>query len=384
MQPEREWFDQDYYAALGVASTADDKAITKAYRKLAKQFHPDANQGSSAAEARFKEISAAYDVLSNPEKRKSYDEVRHMVAQGYGPQHGAPGAAGPGGFTFDAGDMGGGLGDLFSGLFGGGRQRDRGRGGFGGRGARRGSDVEAETTLRFEDAVRGMTATLMLRSDVQCGTCHGTGAKPGSPTPRCQQCGGSGEVLIEQGPFSVPSICPQCQGRGQTITQPCATCFGRGTTYQTRDVKVRIPAGVQDGQRIRVAGKGEPGAGGGPAGDLFVVVHVSAHPQFERKGKVDLTVHVPISVSQAILGGETLVPTLDGDVKVRVPAGTQPGATVRVKGRGVHPANGAAGALLVTFDVVIPRNLSAKDREAIQAAVEDIPALAHTSQERNA
>lgn len=388
MQPEREWFDKDYYAALGVASSADGKAITKAYRKLAKQFHPDANQGSEAAEARFKEISAAYDVLSDPEKRQSYDEVRRMVAQGYGPQHGAPGSrggggapggfgAGPGGFTFEGGDAGG-LGDFISGLFGGGAGgggRRQARGG-GARMARRGGDIEAETTLRFEDAVRGMTATLVLQSEVECSTCHGSGAKPGSPTPPCSHCGGSGEVLMPQGPFSVPSVCPACQGRGQNITHPCATCFGRGTARASRDVKVRIPPGVMHGQRIRVPGKGEPGASGGPAGDLFVVVNVGSHPRFTRKGKTDLTVTVPISVTQALLGGEASVPTLDGDLKVRVKPGTHTGSTVRVKGRGVHPKSGEPGALLVTFDVAIPKHLTDEERTLIEELAHRVPALA--------
>lgn len=376
MQPEREWFDKDYYAALGVAASADAKSITKAYRKLAKQFHPDANQGSETAEARFKEISAAYEVLSDPEKRQSYDEVRHLVAQGYGPQHGAPGGggfgAGPGGFSFEAGGDAGGFGDLFSGLFGGGRRNARG----GARGARRGGDIEAETSLRFEDAVRGMTATLVLQSEVQCATCAGSGAQPGTPTPACTQCGGSGEVLVPQGPFSVPSVCPACQGRGRNITHPCTTCFGRGTTRASRDVKVRIPPGVLNGQRIRVQGKGEPGAGGGPAGDLFVVVNVGNHPRFGRKGKLDLTVTVPISVAQAILGGEASVPTLDGDLKIRVQPGTHTGSTVRIRGRGVHPKNGEPGALLVTFEVAIPKHLNDEERSAVEELASRVPALA--------
>ncbi len=349
VQPEREWFEKDYYAALGLAPSADDKAITKTYRKLAKQFHPDANQGSEAAEARFKEISAAYDVLGDAEKRKAYDEVRQMVAQGYGPQHGAPGGfggaggpGGPGGFTFEAGDMGS-FSDLFSGLFGGGREAG---GGFRGRGAgarasRQGRDVEAETNLRFEDAVRGMTATLALRADHPCTACDGTGASQG----------------------------------GRNAAQACPSCFGRGVTHSTRDVTVRIPPGVLDGQRIRVAGKGEPGVGGGPAGDLIVKVNVGTHPQFGRSGKSDLTTTVDISVGQALLGGEVAVPTLSGSVKVRVQPGTASGSTVRVKGHGVTPKHGSPGALLATFRIHVPKDLSPEDRAAIERLLETVPAL---------
>jgi molecular chaperone DnaJ len=373
-QPQREWFEKDYYKVLGVPETATDKEIRRAYRKLAKEHHPDSNPGH---EDRFKEISAAYDVLSDDEKRKSYDEVRRLgpMAGGFG--GGGPGgfgAGGPGagGFTFTQEDMGdlGGLGDLFGNLFGGG-------GGMGGRrrggqtvGPRRGDDLETELHLSFLDAVNGVTTTVNLTSEMACHTCHGSGAAPGTSPVVCPMCGGRGAVEDNQGPFSFSRACPQCNGRGTIVESPCPTCKGSGVERRPRQVKVRIPAGVDDGQRIRLKGRGGAGRNGGPPGDLYVVVHVSAHQLFKRKGK-DLLLTVPVTFPEAALGAEIKVPTLDaGAVTLKIPAGTKSGRTFRVKGRGV-PVSKGAGDLLVTTEVAVPAKLTAEQREAVEALAEN-------------
>ena len=370
-QPQREWFEKDYYKVLGVPETATEKEIRRAYRKLAKEHHPDSNPGH---EETFKEISAAYDVLSDDEKRTAYDEVRRLgpMAGGFGPGGfgaGGPGA-GPGGFTFtteDVGDLGG-LGDLFGNLFGGG-------GGMGGRrrgqtvGPRRGDDLETELHLSFLDAVNGVTTTVNLTSEVGCHTCHGSGAAPGTTPVVCPTCGGRGAVEDNQGPFSFSRACPQCNGRGTIVESPCPTCKGSGVERRPRQVKVRIPAGVDDGQRIRLKGRGGAGRNGGPPGDLYVIVHVAPHDLFSRKGK-DLLLTVPVTFPEAALGAEIKVPTLDGGpVTLRVPAGTRSGRTFRVKGRGV-PVSKGAGDLLVTTEVAVPAKLTAEQREAVEALAE--------------
>lgn len=367
MAPQREWFEKDFYATLGVASDASEKDITKAYRKLAKQYHPDANKGDAAAEERFKEISAAYDVLGDGEKRKEYDEVRRMVAAGGGPG-GFPGGFGGGGFgenvTFDfEGQDLGGLGDILGGLFG--RNRRGGRGAQA-KGPQRGIDLETELHLDFMDAINGVTTTVRFTADAACSKCAGTGAKPGTLPETCTTCAGTGNVARNQGPFSFSDVCPACGGRGVIIREPCGTCKGTGVEVRPRDVKVRLPAGVSDGQRIRVKGRGGAGRNGGPPGDLYVEAHVGADARFGRKGN-DLTVRVPVTYPEAALGGEVRVPTLTDAVTVRVPAGTQSGKTVRVRGRGVPNAKGKAGDLLVTFDVAVPQKLSASERAAIEA-----------------
>ena len=370
-QPQREWFEKDYYKVLGVPETATDKEIRRAYRKLAKEHHPDSNPGH---EETFKEISAAYDVLSDDEKRTAYDEVRRLgpMAGGFGPGGfgaGGPGA-GPGGFTFtteDVGDLGG-LGDLFGNLFGGG-------GGMGGRrrgqtvGPRRGDDLETELHLSFLDAVNGVTTTVNLTSEVGCHTCHGSGAAPGTMPVVCPMCGGRGAVEDNQGPFSFSRPCPRCSGRGTIVESPCPTCKGSGVERRPRQVKVRIPAGVDDGQRIRLKGRGGAGRNGGPPGDLYVVVHVAPHELFKRTGK-DLLLTVPVTFPEAALGAEIKVPTLDGGpVTLRVPAGTRSGRTFRVKGRGV-PVSKGAGDLLVTTEVAVPAKLTAEQREAVETLAE--------------
>jgi molecular chaperone DnaJ len=372
MAPQREWFEKDYYAVLGLTKGASEKEITRAYRKLAKQHHPDANAGNKEAEEKFKDISAAYDVLGDPAKRKEYDEVRDMVASGANPfaGAGAGGFGGPGGgfgdgsgIRFETGDIGG-LGDLLGNIFGG-----RGRRGSGrqpGAGPRRGGDLEAEVHLAFDDAVRGATIAVQLTGAAPCHTCGGTGAAPGTVPRDCPQCNGVGTLAVDQGPFSFSQICPRCGGSGRVVDKPCPTCGGGGAELRTREVKVRIPVGVADGQRVRVKGKGTPGSNGGPPGDLYVTVHVAPHPLFGRKGD-DLSLRVPVTFSEAALGAEVKVPTLDGSVTVRIPSGTASGKTLRVRGRGMPKAGGGAGDLLVTVNVVVPQTLSDQQRQAVEA-----------------
>jgi molecular chaperone DnaJ len=354
--PQREWFEKDYYRVLGVSDSATQKEIKSAYRKLSRQYHPDTNAGDPASEERFKEVSAAYDVVGDPAKRKEYDEVRRL-----GPAAAGFPAGAPGGFRFeDLGD----LGDVLGGLFGRGRRRGGGPGG--GTGPHRGQDLEAELHLGFEDAVNGVTTSVHLTSEATCSTCSGTGAKPGTMPRTCSRCGGRGVLDENQGLFSFSSPCPQCGGQGIEIDEPCPTCHGTGVEHRPREVKVRIPAGVNDGQRIRLKGRGGPGRNGGPPGDLFVITRVASHPVFGRKGR-DLTVTVPVTFPEAALGADIKVPTLGGEpVTVRVPGGTRSGRTFRVKGKGV-PANKGAGDLLATVEVAVPAKLSTAERKAVEA-----------------
>jgi molecular chaperone DnaJ len=371
--PQREWFEKDYYKALGVAKDASEKDITRAYRKLAKQYHPDANPNDAAAEDRFKEVSAAYEVLGDAAKRKEYDDVRRMGPGAYG-GFGGNGGGFEGVHFDDLGDIGG-LGDLFGSLFNRGR-----RGGSGGRGRgsgpQRGRDLEAELHLSFLDAVRGVTTTVRLTAEAACSTCGGSGAAPGTAPITCTHCNGSGVVADNQGPFSFSQLCPMCNGSGQVVENPCPTCKGRGIEVRPREVKVRIPAGVSDGQRIRVKERGTPGANGGPAGDLYVIVHVQPHPVFGRRGS-DLTLRLPVTITEAALGAEVKVPTLDdATVTLRLPPGTPTGKTLRVAGRGVPRPGGGVGDLLVTVEVLVPRNLSGEQRDALEklaASTDDNP-----------
>jgi molecular chaperone DnaJ len=358
MAPQREWFEKDYYQVLGVSSTATDKEITRAYRKLAKQYHPDANPGS---EDRFKEITAAYDVLGDAARRKEYDEVRRLgpMAGGFGAPGGAPGG---GAFRFeDLGD----LGDLFGGIFGGGRSTRRRT-----RGPQRGADVETELHLSFQDAVHGVTTQVNVPEDARCHTCSGSGAAPGTSTRTCPRCNGRGTLEDNQGLFSLSTICAQCNGRGTVVDTPCPTCHGTGTERRNRTVKVRIPPGVEDGQRIRVKGRGAPGQGAvAQPGDLYVVVRVASDRRFGRRGR-NLTASVSVSFPEATLGTTVTVPTLDGTVTLRVPAGTASGTHLRVKGRGVPAGAGRSGAkpgdLLVRVDVVVPKSLNEEQRAAVE------------------
>jgi molecular chaperone DnaJ len=374
---QREWFDKDYYAVLGVPSSASDKELSRAYKKLAKQHHPDANSGNPAAEERFKEVNAAYEVVGDAEKRKEYDEVRRMVASGVGPG-GAGGGYGGGGnggygngvpFDVDFGAGGSaGFTDLLGNLLG-----NRGRGGRGGRaapGPQRGQDLETELHLSFDDAVRGVTSTVRFRADASCSTCNGSGAAPGTRPETCPECRGSGSIAVDQGPFSFSQVCPTCGGRGQVVPNPCPTCKGSGVEMRAREVKVRVPAGVTDGQRIRVKGRGGAGANGGPPGDLFVVVGVQSHPLFGRAGN-DVTIRLPITVAEATLGADVKVPTLDGQVTMRVPPGTPSGKVMRVRGQGADGEK--TENLLVTIEVIVPTELDEHQREAVEALAEAFP-----------
>ena len=350
-EPQREWFEKNYYETLGVSETASAKEITKAYRKLARELHPDANPDDASAEERFKEVSAAYDVVGDEEKRKSYDEVRRM-----GPVGGMFGGGGPGpsgGFNVGFDD----LGDLLGGLFG----RSRGRGGQQESRAHRGSDLEADLALDFDDAVNGIETTISLTSEATCSHCHGSGSRPGSAPTRCAECDGKGVLDENQGLFSFSRPCQVCGGRGSVITDPCDVCRGSGTEVRPREVKVRIPAGVKSGQKIRLKGRGGPGRAGGPPGDLFVKIRVKDHPLFGRSGS-DLTLEVPITFAEAALGADVRVPTLNGaPVTIRIPAGTSTGRTFRLKDKG------GSGDLLVTVSVTVPDSLTEEERAAVEA-----------------
>ncbi|MGY1736414.1 molecular chaperone DnaJ [Geodermatophilus sp. SYSU D00684] len=376
----RDFIEKDYYAALGVSQGADAAEIKKAYRKLARDLHPDKNPGNTQAEARFKEVSEAYDVLSDPKRRAEYDDARRLFGSGgagarAGFPGGFPGGAG-GGQPFDLGDLfggaggagtrggGGGLGDLFGNLFGGGAPGSARARSQAASGPARGQDVETEATLSFEEAVLGVTVPLRMQSPGTCPTCAGSGARPGTAPHTCEVCGGAGVTSRSQGAFAFSEPCRNCRGTGQVVDDPCPTCQGDGVTTQTRTITVRIPAGVKDGQRIRLAGKGAPGRRGGPAGDLFVVVHVSEHELFGRKGD-DVTITVPVTFPEAVLGTTLTVPTLDGNVTLKVPAGTASGRTLRVRGRGV-PGRGRTGDLLVTVEVAVPKRLSAEAERAVK------------------
>ncbi|MGE5211371.1 MAG: molecular chaperone DnaJ [Acidobacteriota bacterium] len=365
MAAQREWFEKDYYRTLGVDKGASAKEITKAYRKLARDLHPDQNPGDAAAEEKFKDVAAAYDVLGDEAKRKEYDEVRAM-----GPMSGMGGMGGrgaPGGFTFNVEDLGGagGIGDLFGSMFGrSGPGRGR-AGGASGVGPRRGADITAQLTVDFKDAVHGLTTTLYLTTDAQCSTCNGSGARPGTSPVMCSACGGRGVVDDNQGMFSFSSPCRVCGGQGSRIEDPCPTCRGSGVEQRQREVKTRIPPGVKDGQTIRLKGRGGPGRNGGPAGDLLVELKVMPHPLFGRSGD-NLTVSVPITVAEAALGGEIDVPTLDGPrVTLRLKPGTQTGSRHRVRGKGIETSK-HTGDLIVTVNVHIPTDLTDAQREAIE------------------
>ena len=365
MDAQREWFEKDYYAVLGVGADASQKELTKAYRRLARENHPDTNKGDAAAEERFKEISAAYDVVGDTDKRAKYDEVRRLGAVGGG--FGPGGAGGPGGFgcCLGAGAEGFDLGDLLGNLFLGRGRRNQGRSA----GPERGVNLETELHLAFEDALAGVTTSVHLVSDAVCSTCHGSGAEPGSDVVVCPQCAGRGVIDENQGLFSFSQPCPRCAGQGMVVSDPCHTCAGSGIERRPRTVKVKIPAGVTDGQRIKVKGRGGPGRNGGPPGDLYVVVHVGRHSLFGRKGR-NLTLSVPITFTEAALGADIKVPTLAGEpVTIRIPAGTTSGRTFKVKGKGAVTDAGK-GDLLVTVEVAVPQKLSADERTAVEALAE--------------
>jgi molecular chaperone DnaJ len=361
-----DWAQKDFYQVLGVKKDATADEIKKAYRKLARANHPDSNPGDTAKHDTFKAVAEAYDVVGDADKRKKYDEMRELY--GSGARGGFGGGAG-GGFNLDdllrdRAGSGGGFGDMFGDLFGGGRRG-------GGQQVRRptkGADVETTATISFTDAMDGVTISLRLASDAPCPACQGTGGKPGTRPHICPQCEGAGYVTVSTGgAFSMNETCPHCGGRQLVYDEACPTCHGSGRGTSARSIQARIPAVVKDGQRIRVRGKGAAGENGGPAGDLFVVVKVSPHRIFARKGD-NLTLTVPVSFDEAALGAEIKIPTLGGaPVTLKIPAGTPNGRTFRVRGKGVRRADGTYGDLLATVEVQVPAVLDQAAREAVEA-----------------
>lgn len=357
---------KDFYKVLGVAKDASQSQIKKAYRKLARDNHPDSHPGDTAAENRFKEVSEAYAVLSNADKRKEYDEQREMFNR-FGGFSGSGGQGGFGGGGYSgfgqaagASQMDFDVSDLLGGMFGGSRGRTQQR-------ARRGEDLQTDASISFEQAVDGATVPLRMSSNEPCPTCHGTGAKPGTAPKVCANCRGSGmQTSTSGGVFAMTEPCSVCGGRGMIVESPCETCSGNGRTPSTHTVNVRIPAGVKDGQRIRIKGKGGSGAHGGPAGDLFLNVHVAGHTDFGRRGN-DLTLDVPVAFDDVVLGAKISVTTLHGEkVTLKVPAGTPSGRTFRVRGKGVQ-AKAAAGDLMVTVVVDVPTELNEDQRAAVES-----------------
>jgi molecular chaperone DnaJ len=345
---------KDLYGTLGVSKTASQDEIKKAYRKLARQHHPDANPGDAAAEERFKEVQQAYDVLSDVEKRKQYDR--------FGSANGRSGPGGGFNFStegFDISDLGD-LGDIFSGLFGGrgGRgQQQRGQ---------RGRDLEVEVNLSFEDSLHGVETKIPVELETACRECNGSGAKPGTAPSLCPECKGRGVVSQSQGLFALSQPCPRCRGNGTVIEDPCPKCRGTGRERRTKRYTVKIPAGVKDGSRIRLRGKGEAGFGGAEAGDLFVITRVEPSKTFTRRGD-DLVVDVPVALSQASLGAEIKVPTPDGPVTVKVKPGTLDGTLLRVKGKGAPRLKGSSrGDVLARVKLSVPKKLTKKQRELME------------------
>ena len=366
----KDWLEKDYYKALGVSKDAKPEEIKKAFRKIARENHPDQNPGNAKAEAKFKEASEANSVLSDPKKRKEYDEQRSLFGSGFR----FPGAGGtrPGGYgsttgpsmedlfrNATAGDQN--ISDLFGGLFGGTTTRRTTRN------PRRGTDIEGEVTIDFTQAVEGTTVSMQTVSDAPCASCRGTGAKAGTVPKVCTTCQGSGMKESQtSGGFAIAEPCPDCRGRGLVVEDPCPECSGSGRARSTNTMQVRVPAGVTDGQRIRIKGKGGAGENGGASGDLYVLVNVRPHKVFGRKGD-NLTLEAPVTFPEAALGADIEVPTLNGPrVRLRVPAGTPNGRTFRVRGKGVRKANGDHGDLLVTVNVQVPSSLSAEAEAALR------------------
>ena len=369
---QREWVEKDFYKVLGVSSDAKDDEIKRVARKLLAENHPDRNPNDPAAEERYKAIGEAKDVLLDQAKRKEYDETRRMFAGGgFGRRFGGGGGGfsagddGTGGFNLNdlfgqAGQDGGAnIGDLFGGLFGRGAAPRPSR-------PRRGKDLETETQLDFLEATKGVAMPLRLTSPAPCTNCHGSGARPGTSPKVCAGCNGSGVINRNQGAFGFSEPCTECRGSGSLIENPCDECGGTGVTTRNRTINVRIPPGVEDGQRIRLAGQGEAGLRGAPSGDLYVTVHVRPDRVFGRDGD-DLTVSVPVSFTELALGTTLSVPTLDGKVGVKVPKGTADGRILRVRGRGVPKRSGGSGDLLVTVKVAVPPKLEGEALEALEA-----------------
>ena len=357
----------DLYEVLGVSKKASDEEIKKAHRKLVRKYHPDRNPDDPAAEEKFKEIQGAYDTLSDPEKRKEYDQGG--MFGGFGAGAGGPGGGSPFGGGFPGGGAGGGdFSDILSGIFG------RGGGAGGGRARpeqQRGRDLETEISLSFDQAVNGAQVSVSVPKAERCTTCHGSGAKPGTAPVTCPRCEGRGVDAESQGFFSISQPCPQCGGAGQIIEDPCPTCGGSGLTKQTKRYKVNIPAGVKDGARIRLAGKGEAGPRGGPPGDLYVVTRVSASPVFKRLDGGNLEVTVPITVAEALRGATIEVPTLDGTKKIKVPAGTKHGTIQRLRGEGPpKPRGNGRGDIRYRLEIELPQELTEEQEKAVEGLAE--------------
>ena len=358
---------KDYYAILGVEKNATEQQIKQAFRKLAKRYHPDMNKGDKSSENKFKEINEAYEVLSDKQKRIQYDHLREAEARGFA---GFSGFGGPdpraGTHSYSAEDLGqfgfGNLGDIFSSMFGG--------GGFG-RGTEemaqmRGEDLFFEVEIPFDRAVHGGTTILSIPKKAICSTCQGTGAQPGTKTQTCSHCKGQGSVQMGYGGFVISRPCPRCGGRGQIILTPCYECQGSGEVNKIRKLRIKIPVGVDNGNKIRIKGEGQPRGHNSPPGDLYVTFRVQQHDTFERKGK-DIYIEVPINIIQALLGTDIEVQTLDGKVKMKVPPGTQPGTLLRLKGQGLtHKQGLEKGDQFVRIKVIVPRNLTSAQRKLIE------------------
>jgi molecular chaperone DnaJ len=353
----------DYYKTLGVDKKATPEEIKKAYRKLARQYHPDRNPGDKDAEARFKEVSQAHDVLGDPEKRKQYDSGSGPFATGAGP---GGGFGGFGNFDFDASSMG----DILSNLFGGAGPGGAGRGSRQRARPERGADLEAQVSISFDQAVAGAQVPLQVPMQTMCDTCHGTGAKPGTTPTVCPRCEGRGVETQGQGAFSISAPCSRCGGSGTIIEDPCPTCHGSGAVRTVKRLRVNIPAGVRDGSRIRLAGKGEPGRRGGPPGDLYLITHVTASPVFKRKGE-NFEVEVPLTIPEALRGAEVQVPTLTGTKTLRVAPGTAHGTVQRLRGEGPPKLNSgsppAKGDLHYRFVIDVPKQLNSEQQSVVEA-----------------
>ncbi len=351
---------RDYYEVLGVARTAPDTEIKSAYRKLALKFHPDRNPGDKAAEEKFKEAAEAYAVLADTDKRHMYDRFGHAGLGGA-----ATGGFDPTVFTgFE--DILGGLGDIFGlgDMFGGGRRRG---------GPQRGADLRYDLEISFEESARGAETTIQIPRHEACESCHGSGAAPGSKPTSCPQCQGRGQIRYQQGFFTVARTCGQCRGTGSIISSPCQTCRGAGRVQKEKKLTVRIPPGIATGQRLRLSSEGEGGPGGGPHGDLYVVIHVQDHPFFQRDGN-DLYCEIPLNFTTLALGGEITIPTLDGDEAFTVPESTQTGSTFRLRGRGMPDVSGRGkGDLLVTVKVITPKKLTREQRKLLEQLSTSLP-----------
>jgi molecular chaperone DnaJ len=341
------------YEVLGVTKNASDDELKKAYRKLAREYHPDRNPGDDAAEERFKEVQTAYDLLSDPAKRQAYDTFGQAGARGF-----PGGGANTGGMRFEEFDLSN-LGDLLGGMFGGGRRAAT-------RQPIRGNDLETRVRISFEDSLKGVQVRVPVEAETVCSVCHGTGAEPGTAPITCPQCGGRGVVSDAQGLFAFSQPCPRCRGNGTIIEKPCRNCRGSGRERTTKRYSVKIPAGAKTGTRVRLKGKGEAGHNAGPAGDLFVVVDVEPSPLFERRGS-DLVLDVPVTYAEAALGASVEIPTPEGLVALKVPSGTESGKLLRVKGRGApHLKGNGRGDLLARVKVTVPKKLSKAEKEALE------------------